>query len=816
MYRLAHLAVVVALFFLGILTMNITLHPYRGVDHITRFLSAEKITVEGLICESPQVSSDRTELVVAASRIFSDGQYIPVSGRILLTFRGLYPFRYGQWIRFKSRLRLPHNFGNPGGFDYERYLLFRGISARGFINDVTGFVILRHDRGSPLRSFLEELRERIRATIYATAPGVEGKIIQAMILGDQKEIPKEVMERFNRTGTTHIIAISGFNIGIVAIFCLFVIRLACKSSEYLLLHGDITKISTIITIIIIILYTYIAGAGISVVRASLMVVVFMIAIVSNRERDLYNTLAFAALIILLISPASLFDVSFQLSFIAVLSLIFLTPRLVSLLPPAPAKRSSDISWKEKIPFYLTKFTRIVVIFFFVTLSATLGTLPLVIYHFNRLPMITFVANLFVVPVLGVAAIPYCQITVLTVPISDLLSSVIVEIAACLVGISLLLVDTFADFSWSSLYVSTPTLQEIAAFYLFLITGGFWLDRWNWGHPEPKKPSIVWKLLPLIIAFFFIFNGYMLYQRDHQQKRLSLTAIDVGQGSATLITLPGGKRILVDGGGSYDERFDVGRYVVAPFLWHKRITCIDTVVLSHPHPDHLQGLLFIMEHFRVREAWTNGQKVDSPLYQSFLQVIHDQGIHMRILSDKTPVTSQSGVTISIMNPRETADNPPGETFSSFPHTDEDSLTQAPHPRHRLFGMTRSRESDSINDRSLVLKISYGQRSFLIPGDILDSTERHLIESDFDIRSDVLIVPHHGAARSSTMDFLKGVKPQIAVISCGKDNVFGFPHPDVLRRLVHSGARIYRTDRDGAVTLSTDGKDLMIDSFHGDNF
>ncbi len=287
-------ALLFSLFLLGILEMNIYLHPHLDQDHISHFIGSEKINAEGVICENPQVSPEKTELIVCVSRILMNGQYIPVSGQVLLNVREPYPFHYGDAVRFHSRLRIPHNFSNPGGFDYERYLRFRGILVRGFVNDAAGIIILRREIGNPLRIRLERFRELIRKTILDTAPDTEGRIIQAMILGDQKEIPKEVMEKFNRTGTTHIIAISGFNISIVALFSLFVVRLLLKSSEYLLLRWNMVMISTLFSILIVILYTFIAGAGISVIRASVMVVIFMAAILINRERDLYNTLALAA------------------------------------------------------------------------------------------------------------------------------------------------------------------------------------------------------------------------------------------------------------------------------------------------------------------------------------------------------------------------------------------------------------------------------------------------------------------------------------------------------------------------------------------
>ncbi len=390
-----------SLFLLGILEMNIYLHPHLDNCHISRFIGSEKMSIEGVICENPQVLPEKTELIVSVSRILSKGQYFPVWGRVLLNVRDPYPFHYGDAVRFHSRLRAPRNFANPGGFDYERYLRFRKILVRGFVNDATGIIILRRELGNPLRIQLERFREFIRETIQDTAPGIEGKIIEAMILGDQKEIPKEVMDKFNRTGTTHIIAISGFNIGIVALFSLFVTRLFLKSSEYLILRWNMVLISTLFAILIVILYTFIAGSGISVIRASVMVVLFMAAILINRERDLYNTLALAAFFILIASPYSLFDISFQLSFVAVASLLFLMPKLVNLLPPALRSDSIGQTRKEWLLNQIKKALRTTVLFFFASLSATLGTLPLVLFYFNRLSLVTLVANLLVVPILGV-------------------------------------------------------------------------------------------------------------------------------------------------------------------------------------------------------------------------------------------------------------------------------------------------------------------------------------------------------------------------------------------------------------------------------
>ena len=800
-----------SLFLSGILEMNMYLYPHPGKDHIRNFHRAGKIDVEGVICDNPQVSPDKTDLLVSVSRIFVNGRYLPVSGRVLLNMRESYPFHYGDYIRFQSRIRLPHNFGNPGGFDYEKYLLIRGILARAFVNDATGFVILRRETGNALRTRVERFRNLIRESILETAPGTEGKIIQAMILGDQKEIPKAVMEKFNRTGTTHIIAISGFNIGIVAVFSLFVIRLLLKSSEYLQLRYNVNRISTLFAILVVIFYTFIAGSGISVVRASIMVVLFMVAILINRERDLYNTLALAALFILIATPYSLFDISFQLSFIAVASLLFLAPRMTALLPPLPRPESSNMTHQERLVHHSKKALRAGVIFFFVSLSATLGTLPLILFYFNRLSIVALAANLIVVPILGVLAIPFCLFIILAVPISIPLADIVIRISAVLVSISLSLVDTLAALHWSSVYVSTPTLLEIGAFYLLLITSGFWLDRLNQnGKSIPSgKMALRWKIIPLFLILFFVVDGTWLYLKEQRRDRLTLTAVDVGQGSATLIRFPGGKRMLVDGGGFFNETFDVGKYVMAPFLWKERINRIDIVVLSHPHPDHLQGLLFILENFHVGEVWTTGEGSDTPLYLAFHQIIQERGIPLRILSDRSPALDVSGVVIRILNPSGTSAIPDSARSSLPPEENQPDPSASP-----VTLLTAKRGfsiSEYVNDRSLVMKLTFGRRSFLLPGDISKATEIRIVESTVGLDSDVLFVPHHGGFRSSTVPFLEKVRPQVAVVSCGADNVFHDPHPDVLGRLERFRSQIYRTDRDGAVTIETDGGDLRIQTF-----
>jgi competence protein ComEC len=425
----------------------------------------------------------------------------------------------------------------------------------------------------------------------------------------------------------------------------------------------------------------------------------------------------------------------------------------------------------------------------VSISATLGTLPLIGFYFNRMSLISLLANLAVVPIMGIIALPVCMAIILTAPLSAILTIWLIKLAAFLVDISVFMVDYFASLPWAAYYVVTPNILEITAYYLLLFVFFGLMDNWTETRHDPLSNrgtlSRQRRMLSGGLAglLFFVF-AYALYGylKNMQCRDLRITAIDVGQGNATLVRFPGGKKMLVDGGGFFNDDFDIGKYVVAPFLWHEKIGKIDIVVLTHVHPDHLNGLKFIVENFNVGEVWSNGQVSDSESFQIFKRVIIEKNIQSRLVSGATPLVDIDGVHVQILNP--------------------------PAP---INGSDAWEKFDATNNQSIAMKLTHGAVSAILPADISEPTEARLIRQGANLSGDVLYVPHHGGLTSSTASFLDSVHPRVAIISCGKDNIFRFPHPDVLDRYQARNIRVLRTDRDGAVTVTTDGRDLRFHTF-----
>ena len=456
----------------------------------------------------------------------------------------------------------------------------------GFLSDDKMWVKVGEGFKNPILLKIESWRDHIRDFLEKEATLPSSSIFQALVLGEQGNIPEDVRESFITTGIAHLLAISGDHLGIVALLSFSLFLWVMKRSEFLLLSLSVKKWVAALTIPCLLLYTFIAGGGISVIRATIMVITFFLSIVFDRERHLLHTLALAAFLILLFSPPSLFDVSFQLSFLAVLSILYLVPRIYRDLRREEMNIPPEISWKQKI----WKYVRLS---FIVTVVAILGTAPFVALHFNRVSLIGFLANLFVVPWVGFLIVPITLIASIFSFFFYPFAGLLITVDQFLATILFKVVAFFASIPFASIYIPTPTALEMILYYLLLFLGV---------HLRKGK-----KIKYLFVGICILLAADLAYWnlKDRLRKDLTLTFIDVGHGDSILVEFPKGKRMLIDGGGLHEDRFDVGKNVIAPFLWKKKIQRIDTLVLTHPDPDHLKGLNFIASQFKIGRFWDNG-------------------------------------------------------------------------------------------------------------------------------------------------------------------------------------------------------------------
>ncbi len=722
------------------------------------------LRLTGIVRKMPVNLGDKTGLVVEAEQwLDPQGTVRPLDGLILLytSSRPEAPFSCGDRILWMGSLRPVTHFSNPGSFDFSRHMALRDIYVTGRLSDERLIAVIGHS-GAGLPGFIERVRQRIHAFFEEHAPPAEAALYDALIIGETGGIPEPLKEAFAQAGVSHVLAISGLHMGIVAWFTYAAVLWLAKRSAYVLLRFNAFKIAALCSIPVVLFYAAISGMSPPSTRAVIMVVVLLGTILFGRQWDVYNSLAIAMWAILLCSPGAIYAPSFQLSFAAVLSIVVIYPRWYAwvsgkLARPFPTLRPRSSPVVDKILKMLL-----------ISAIATIGTAPIVLYHFHRLSLNGLWANLFVIPLVGTVALPLGLVSISLIPISLPLADMVVRAGTVVLTLTLKGINALSVLSFMAPLLGPPSLPEICLFYAGVFSLVF-ADRNRWYR---------WCGTACLAAILAV-EGAGAYQRTHSDV-MKITFLDVGQGSSACLELPGGKTMIIDGGGIQGGDFDVGERVIAPFLRAKRIRKLDYVVLSHPHPDHLGGLVFLADHYGPAEVWTNGDTTGGEEFKQWQRAIAKKNILHRIIAKDGQFRVRIGpVAIDVWGPA-------GD---------------------------RSEDSggghDVLNHRSLVLRVGYGHRHFLFPGDIDATREQQLVRFGNGFRSDVLLAPHHGSNASNTAEFILAVAPKVVVFSVGRLNRFHLPNGEVLRRYGQIGAAMYRTDSDGAVTCQTDGEALRVE-------
>jgi competence protein ComEC len=700
-----------------------------------------EVFVEGTVIEVPEILEGKLRFV--ADKVVVEGK--SVQGRVLLV---ILPELFGNDIKVDllvpgdrisviAILNEPGTFRNPGVYSHD--LRKDGIIAAGYIKQVKLI-------GRSSDSFLiYTQRQKLGMIMDRSLSKENASFHKAIIPGLKKGINQNMRDSFSYTGLAHLLSISGTHFGLLAFIIFQLIRTVIKYLPARVLTGMTlyitpSQVAVLSTLPVLVLYALISGASTPTVRALIMIFIYMLALFLGRKGQWLNSLAIAGFIILLWQPSALFELSFQLSFVAVLSIGYVLEKnapSVSSLTNGGIKRGI---WgikgvREKVKTALL-----------ITIAAVFGTAPIVAIAFKQFPLISPVTNLIVTPLVCFVILPLGFFACFGALLLNMHSLPLNAQIDAITFFALRLIEIFSQIPYAALHVHNPTFIMIVLYYISLV---FTL-----------RSSSKWRYLPLILVIcIYLINPYFT------DNKLKVTFLDVGQGDASVVTLPDKKVLVVDGG---IDKPDTGRRVIGPYLWSKGIKKVDYLIVSHPHPDHYGGLSYILENFAIGEVWLNGRMT----YESwiFFQKIVAEKVPYRVLR-RGDILDSAGYKIYVFHPY------------------DDFYANSP----------RGGFSEENSD-SLVFKIESGDSSILFTGDIEAEAEENLIYLGDWLKSDIIKVPHHGSRTSSSSEFIKTVSPQIAVISAGKNNIFTHPHRETLERYEHAGVKLYRTDINGAVEIA----------------
>jgi competence protein ComEC len=689
---------------------------------------------------------------------------------------------YGTRLRIPAKLHPARNFRNPGAFDYESYLQDNGISVLGsaeaqHIDRLAGF------SGSRIELWRTRVHSSIVAKIHQMWPASEASLMDAMVLGEDSFLRNATRIEFQRSGTYHVLVVSGMNLSILAFAIFWTLR------QFRLDPA----LAAIATVVVSFAYAFVVGVGPPVWRAVLMLAIYLGARLLYRERNMLNAIGAAALGVLIAGPHALFGASFQLTFLAVFIIAAIGAPILeqTTLPYARGLRllraaSYDLHLAPKVAQFrldlrmvggrlgrfLGKRAGVALPAIFMRITIGLGELVfmsalmqaglalLMAYHFHRATTMGMPANLAVIP----------------------LTEMLMPAAAAAVGLGYISLTLAKPAVW----VSTFALERIAGTVHWL--GGARVADLRVAMPSLTMILIAMATLALammaaqrrrILAFGAVaavacVAAWIAFVPSRPHIRggaMEMTSIDVGQGDSILLVTPEGRVLLVDAGGLplwMHSDFDIGEQVVSSYLWHRGIDHIDTVVISHPHADHLGGMPAVIANFHPRELW--------------ISIDHPEG-------ELAPVVAQAqkaGMEISVKKEGDEFDYGGAHFRVLAPGRDQDTGAMRP------------------NDDCLVFTASVGGTAALLEGDAEPVAERRIVAEHPEAM--VLKVAHHGSARATSADLLAAVRPQYAVISVGVRNVYGHPRREVLARLQQAGVKTYRTDEEGAVSFYLDGKSV----------
>jgi competence protein ComEC len=761
--------------------------------------------------------TQRLDLRIASVEVVTDNEdeEEALSGGVRLTVRwpqgqrDIAGFNCGQHIRADARLMQPEIYRDPGAWSRRDYLLDQGITSTATVNvdrvEVLGAV---HDRSWACR--ISAWQRAASARILALPAAMrkmptplrlredDSIMLAAMVTGDRTYLTHALRAGFERTGSFHMLVVSGLHLAIVAGLIVWITRRLRMPQLP----------ATLITIVASFAYALFTGFATPVQRSLWMVTLYLGGRLVYRERNVLNTIGFASLCLLAANPRSLMDSSLQMTLLAVVSIGGVAaPLLANTVHPylSATRELRLVALDIKLPPGQAQF-RVMLRMFSAALTQAIGkwvgwsafpwmvrsglrgvellvvscivelamALPMAVY-FHRITVFALPANILILPLLAVL-MPAALLTLIASLVSTGVAAIPAAVTALLLHLGVGLVHLFGSVAGGDFRIPAPLPVQVATFCILLGLAVVLARRGNLNGTHWQR-RLAW--VSMIAAAIIV---VMPRPIDHPHDALLVEAIDVGQGDSLLLITPDGKTMLVDGGGfgggprQAAQDFDIGEEVVSPVLWSRGIRHLDVVALSHAHSDHMGGLPSVLRNFRPDELWV-GNNPPVAAYNALLDEARLLRVQVRTMHAGDGATLGS-TQIHVLAPL--ADYQPG--------------------------------AEPGNNDSLVLHVSYRATSVLLEGDAEAPIEQGML-AEQGLESTLLKVGHHGSVTSTRPEFLARVAPQWAVISCGLHNRYGHPREEVLAELQAAHVRTLSTDINGASCFELDGSNAKDSAFCG---
>jgi len=760
-----------ALVLLGGLSVTLEQESYHNttLSNIAA-LKPSKAVLTGTLTESDEMKREYLWTFEADSFGVASAKAIPMKGRVLLHL-SKNNLGHASLPKIESQLRVfcsiePFRIAtNPHEFASDLKLQTRtGASAQGFIRSRFDYYVLSKAHPGFLSNIAQSLDAAHKSILSlldtAIRDGNARGFVEAVVLGDRSDMDKETLNDFTTSGVAYILAVSGFNVAIVSLVVAQLLRIFG-------IYWFRTRIS--ITMVMVLLYSAVVGFQPSVVRALLMIELYLIALLLERKPDPINIVMSAAAINLLLRPFDLFDVGFQLSYAGVLGMIVIAPKILWFFR-MDDEQASPQNANDRRRFH-SRFVRQLGSATALTFGASILSYPIIAAHFYRVSFIGVTAALPLIPLSAlITAFGFLLIPITA--ISHWLGQLYGDATAYLSQAQLLLTKLFAHAPLAAHSSASPNWIFLALFG----AGMFYCLR------AKTRPQLAGRVLLAIVCLFAFWEvGIPLSDSvlAKNEGKLQVLYFDVGQGDCIFLHTPSGKNYFVDFGTADYSGNAIFERTALPFLRAENITHIDAGFISHMHLDHVGGAPALLQNCSIASFLTSGERVRTSIARELDSETSEQHVATRILSQGDTVRLDSNLTLYVLN-----------------------------PDAHVRSSERTDYGQNIHRGMLAFRVVYRKTSFLFLGDVERSEEETMLLNygDF-LRSNVVKVAHHGSLTSSSKEFISATHPEFAVISVGEHNNFGHPAPAIVKRWMTSGAKVFRTDRDGAVLLVSDGNQVQ---------